>query len=213
MIKTSDSFSLYERVVDLIDLNEYGQAINYIKINLKTISWDQDIALAYINCGFMYHKLGDYSSSIRNFSEAIKYEEKFDFLNERSKDVSYNARSASRYKNGEFKGSIEDKRNARIIRLNERESCSSLSNPLINSENILTGTLPLHDLHPKYKLLLKISKTKKSKYDLIEDYKKVITKDRKKEVINRLEKLSDLRYKNGDYKGSIKAIRRAEKYY
>ena len=33
------------------------------------------------------------------------------------------------------------------------------------------------------------------------------------EVIKKLVTLSDSKYESGDYKGSIKAIRRAEKYY
>ena len=45
------------------------------------------------------------------------------------------------------------------------------------------------------------------------DYKKVITNKRKEEVLRKLEFLSDSKYKVGDYKGSIKAIRRSEKYY
>ena len=32
-------------------------------------------------------------------------------------------------------------------------------------------------------------------------------------IINKLEVISESKYKIGDYKGSIKAIRRAEKYY
>ena len=65
----------------------------------------------------------------------------------------------------------------------------------------------------RYKILIKLSKSKKSKYDLIADYKKVISEKRKEEVINKLEVISESKYKIGDYKGSIKAIRRAEKYY
>ena len=65
----------------------------------------------------------------------------------------------------------------------------------------------------KYELLFKLSKIKKNKYDLIEDYKRVISSKRKEEVINKLEQLSDLKYQIGDFKASIKAIRRAEKYY
>ena len=209
----SDSSFIYERVIQLIDLNEYSEAINFIKRNIKTINLDQDIALAYIYCGFINFRLGDYSSSIRDFSEAIEFEKRFNFLTERSKDISYNARSASRYKNGEFKGSIEDKRHARKIRLIEIESHAQLANSLIDYQDIFTGALPSNYLEPKYKLLSKISKLKRSKYDLIEDFKKVITNDKKREVINKLEKLSDLRFENGDYKGSIKAIRRAEKFY
>ena len=41
----------------------------------------------------------------------------------------------------------------------------------------------------------------------------MISEKRKEEVINKLEVISESKYKIGDYKGSIKAIRRAEKYF
>ena len=75
------------------------------------------------------------------------------------------------------------------------------------------GTFIKIDLEPKYKVLIKGSKIKKSKYDLISDYKKVISKKRKEDVIKKLELISESKYEIGDYKGSIKAIRRSEKYY
>ena len=83
----------------------------------------------------------------------------------------------------------------------------------IDYKNILLGTFQEIELESSYKTLIKVSKIKKSKYDLIADYKKVISKKRKEEVIRKLELLSEEKYKVGDYKGSIKAIRRAEKYY
>ena len=52
-----------------------------------------------------------------------------------------------------------------------------------------------------------------SKYDLIQDYKLRIDDNRKFEIITELEKQSELKYRSGDYKGSIRAIRRSEKYY
>ena len=83
-------------------------------------------------------------------------------------------------------------------------------------EEILNNTwhdFSQKDLELKYTALIRASTIKKSKYDLIADYKKVISKKRKDEVIRKLEELSESKYKIGDFKGSIKAIRRAEKYY
>ena len=42
---------------------------------------------------------------------------------------------------------------------------------------------------------------------------KVINYDKQEEVMKKLEVRSEIKYKAGDYKASIKAIRRAEKYY
>ena len=95
----------------------------------------------------------------------------------------------------------------------EIDKSNELDNTKIDYKNILLGTFKTIDLEPKYNALIKGSEIRKSKYDLIADYKKVISKKRKEEVINKLEVISESKYKIGDYKGSIKAIRRAEKYY
>ena len=140
-------------------------------------------------------------------------EAKIDIIYQRSKDISYSGRSNSRYKNGDYQGAIEDKRKAKKIRLLEINKSKELDNTKIDYKNILLGTFIKIDLEPKYNALIKGSEIRKSKYDLIADYKKVISDKKKEELINKLEIISDLKYKIGDYKGSIKAIRRAEKYY
>jgi len=205
--------SFYHEVINLIDLDDHEAAIKSIKKNIDTIKNPDDIALAYLNCGFMNDKLGDDLSAIDDFSRSIYFETKLDIANKRSKDLSLNGRSNSRYKNGDFKGSIEDKRKAKKIRLLEIDKSSELNNIKIDYRNILLGIITDMGLEPKYKVLIKVSKIKKSRYDLIEDYKKVISNERKEEVIKKLEFLSESKYDAGDYKASIKAIRRAEKYY
>ena len=77
----------------------------------------------------------------------------------------------------------------------------------------MLGTFIKIDLELKYNVLIKASEIRKSKYDLIADYKKVISKKRKDEVIRKLELISKSKYEIGDFKGSINAMRRAEKYY
>jgi len=131
----------------------------------------------------------------------------------KAKDIAFSGRSNSRYKNQDYYGSIEDKRKAKEIRLLEIDISPESTNFKIDYKNILLGTFIKVDLVPKYETLIKASKIQKSKYDLIADYKKVISNKRKEEVIKKLEIISESKYKNGDYKGSIKAIRRAEKYY
>ncbi len=205
--------SFYNEVINFIDLDDYEGAIKSIKKNINTLEKPYDIALAYLKCGFLNDKLGDNLTAIDEFSKSISIEAEFDFINEISKDISFNGRSNSRYKNGDYHGAIEDKRNAKKIRLFEIEKFSELNKIKIDYKNILLGTFLEIDIEPKYNILIKVSKIKKSKYDLIADYKKVISKKRKEEVIRKLEFLSETKYKLGDYKGSIKAIRRAEKYF
>ena len=213
MKNLEDPSSFYYEAIHLIDLDDYDGAIDSIKKNIESLETLDDIALAYLNCGFLNDKLGDNISAIDNFSKAIFYESEIEFINQRSKDISLNARSNSRYKNEDYKGSIEDKRKAKEIRLLEINQITDYHNIKIDYKSILIGAFHKIDLEPKYNVLIKVSKIKKSKYDLIADYKKVISIKRKEEVIRKLEFLSESKYKSGNYKASIKAIRRAEKYY
>ena len=205
-----ESSSFYHEAINLIDLNDYEGAINSIRKSIDTLNEPDDIALAYLNCGFMNDKLGDYLSAIDDFSRSISIEAELEMINQRSKDVALNGRSNSRYKNGNYHGAIEDKRKAKKIRLLE---INRSPDSKIDYKNILLGTFLKMELEPKYKILIKVSSVKKSRYDLISDYKKVISNKRIEEVIEKLEFLSESKYKFGDYKASIRAIRRAEKYY
>ena len=213
MKKLEESLSFYDEAVNLIDLEDYDGAIKSIKKNIDSLQNQDDIALAYLNCGFLNDKLGDNLSALDDFSNSIFFESKIDFIKQRSKDISFNGRSNSRYKTGDYHGAIDDKRQAKKIRLLEIDKSNEIDNTKIDYKNILLGTFTKIDLEPKYNALIKGSKIRKSKYDLIEDYKKVISVKRKEELINKLEAISKSKYKIGDYKGSIKAIRRSEKYY
>ena len=205
-----ESSSFYHEAINLIDLNDYEGAIKSIRKSIDTLSEPDDIALAYLNCGFMNDKLGDYLSAIDDFSRSISIEAELEMINQRSKDVALNGRSNSRYKNGNYHGAIEDKRKAKKIRLLE---INRSPDSKIDYKNILLGTFLKMELEPKYKILIKVSRVEKSRYDLISDYKKLISNKRIEEVIEKLEFLSESKYKFGDYKASIRAIRRAEKYY
>ena len=205
-----ESSSFYHEAINLIDLNDYEGAIKSIRKSIDTLSEPDDIALAYLNCGFMNDKLGDYLSAIDDFSRSISIEAELEMINQRSKDVALNGRSNSRYKIGNYHGAIEDKRKAKKIRLLE---INRSPDSKIDYKNILLGTFLKMELEPKYKILIKVSRVEKSRYDLISDYKKVISHKRIEEVIEKLEFLSESKYKFGDYKASIRAIRRAEKYY
>ena len=211
MKKFDESLSFYDEAIKLIDSDDYKGAIKSIKKNIDILQSHDEIALGYLNCGFLNDKLGDNLSAIEDFSKSIYFEAKIDIIKQRSKDISYSGRSNSRYKYGDFQGAIEDKRKA--IRLFEIDKSNEFDNTRINYRNILLGTFLKINLEPKYNVLIKVSKIRKSKYDLIADYKKVISNERKEEVIRKLEVISESKYRLGDYKGSIKAIRRLEKYY
>ncbi len=213
MKKLENSSSFYDEAINLIDLDDYDGAIRHIKKSIYRPENREDIALDYLICGFLNDKLGDNLSAIDDFSMSISFEAKLDIINERSKDLAFNGRSNSRYKNGDYQGAIEDKLKARRIRMLEIEKSSGFNCAKIDYKNILLGTFIKEDLEPKYNALIKVSKIRKSKYDLIRDFKQVISKKKKEELIKKLEFISESKYKIEDYKGSIKAIRRAEKYY
>ena len=97
--------------------------------------------------------------------------------------------SEKKYREGDYKGAIEYKRRVKMI---------------LNEEFIEK------DLLEKFEKELSLLYV--SKFDLINDHKLRIDSSRKDEIINLLEQKSDEKYKKGDYKGSIKALRRSEKY-
>lgn len=99
--------------------------------------------------------------------------------------------SELKYKSSDYKGSIEDKRKAKI---------------LVETANIIDST-------SKFEAIIKNFYINSSKYDLIEDYKRRIDNKRRLEIIEKLKRISDSKYISGDYKGAIKALRRSEKYY
>ena len=203
----------YNQIIKFVDLEDYEGAINTIREKIVILKNIDDIALAYLNSGFLNDKLGDNISAIDDFTKSIYFEDQLESLNQRSKDISFSARSNSMYKNGNYREAIEDKIKAKKIRSLEYYKPSEFTNTKIDYKSILLGTFLKKDLGLKFNTLIKVSKIEKSKYDLIKDYKKLISNKRKDEAIRKLELLSELKYKDRDYKGSIRAIRRAEKYY
>ena len=103
--------------------------------------------------------------------------------------VNHTWSSERKFKEGNYKGSIEDKRKVRLI-LNSK-SCD---------KNILK------------KFKEELSFLYSSKFDLINDHKLRIDESKIKKIIKLLELKSDEKYNKGDFKGAIRALRRSEKY-
>ncbi len=213
MRNLSNSSFDYEKVMNLVEINSYKEAIKEIKKHIGSSDDYDDLAFAYLNCGFIHTKLKDYHSAVSDFSKAISFEDKFDILIGRSKDISLHGRSNAMYKCDDYKGAIDDKRKAKHIRFLEGMKHVEYKSNMLSYKNILLGSFEKLELDSKYSLLIRTSKVAKPKYDLIEDYKKVINEKKRQEIIHSLEIISDSKYISADYKGSIKAIRRSEKYY
>ena len=97
--------------------------------------------------------------------------------------------SERKFKEGNFKGAIEDKREVRC-----------LLNSKFCDDEILK------------KFKEELSYLYESKFDLINDHKLRIDESKINEIVNFLEQKSDEKYNKGDFKGAIKALRRSEKY-
>jgi len=97
--------------------------------------------------------------------------------------------SEKKFKLGNFKGAIDDKMKANAIL--KSKSCD---------EKILE----------KYRE--ELSNLYSSRFDLIFDHKLKIDEIKINEIVKMLERKSEEKLKNLDYRGAIKALRRAEKY-
>ncbi len=98
--------------------------------------------------------------------------------------------SEAKFRKGNFEGSIIDKKKTYLI-------LKSNSNSKI--------------LFEKFKE--ELSNLYISKFDLIFDHKLKIDEVKKSAIIKNLRKKSEEKLKIGDFKGSIKALRRSEKYF
>ena len=97
--------------------------------------------------------------------------------------------SERKFKEGNYKGAIEDKREVR-----------SLLNSKVCDDEVIK------------KFKEELSYLYISKFDLINDHKLRIDELKILGIVKLLEKKSDEKYNKGDYKGAIRALRRSEKY-
>ena len=97
--------------------------------------------------------------------------------------------SEKKFKLGNFKGAIDDKMKANAIL--KSKSCDE-------------------KIFKKYRK--ELSSLYSSKFDLIFDHKLKINAIKINEIVKMLERKSQEKLKNLDYRGAIKALRRAEKY-
>ena len=98
--------------------------------------------------------------------------------------------SEKKFKLGNFKGALDDKMKANVIL--KSKSCD---------EKIIE----------KYRE--ELSSLYSSKFDLIFDHKLKIDETKINKIVKMLERKCEEKLKNLDYKGAIKAFRRAEKYF
>jgi len=98
--------------------------------------------------------------------------------------------SEKKFKLGNFKGAIDDKMKANEIL--KSKSCDEI-------------------IIEKYRK--ELSSLNSSKFDLIFDHKQKINEMKRNDIVKMLEQKSKEKLKSLDYKGAIKAFRRAEKYF
>ena len=105
------------------------------------------------------------------------------------KIVNQTRSSERKFKEGDFKGAIEDKREVRFL-LNSK-FCDK-------------------DIMKKFKE--ELSRLYTSKFDLINDHKLRIDKSKINKIVKLLVLKSEEKYNKGDFKGAVRALRRSEKY-
>ncbi len=97
--------------------------------------------------------------------------------------------SERKFRKGNFKAAIEDKREVRCF----------LNSKFCNK-----------DIIKKFKE--ELSYLYASRFDLINDHKLRIDELKINKIVKLLEQKSDEKYNKGDFKGAIRALRRSEKY-
>ena len=97
--------------------------------------------------------------------------------------------SERKFKEGNFKGAIDERREVRS---------------LLNSEFCDKAIIK--------KFKEELSNLYASKFDLINDHKLRIDELKINKIAKLLEQKSDEKYRKGDFKGAIRALRRSEKY-
>jgi len=97
--------------------------------------------------------------------------------------------SENKYRERDFKGSLEDK---------------------LEIKSLVSKVSSNNEIMDKYKI--ELSKLYSSKFDLIKDHKMRINDEKRMKIINLLEKKSQEKLLNYDYEGAVKALRRSEKY-
>ena len=97
--------------------------------------------------------------------------------------------SEKKFREGDFKGAIEDKRKVWVL----------LNSKFCDEDIIKKFKEELFFLY-------------QSKFDLINDHKLKIDELKINKIINLLKQKSEEKYNKGDFKGSIRALRRSEKY-
>ena len=98
--------------------------------------------------------------------------------------------SEKKFKQGNYKEALDDKIKAKTIL--QSKSCDEKTTEKFKEE---------------------LSNLYSSKFDLIFDHKLKIDDIKRNQIIKMLEQKSREKLKNHDYKGAIKALRRAEKYF
>ena len=124
---------------------------------------------------------------ILNLEKKIKMEDPGQLIFENL--IKLTRSSENKFKRGNFKGALEDKMKANTIL--KSKSCDK-------------------KIMEKYKE--ELSSMYSSKFDLIFDHKLKIDEIKRNEIVQMLERKSEEKLKNHDYRGAIKALRRAEKY-
>ena len=194
-------------VIYFIESNSYPSAVLKLNTLISSVLIAEEKAFFIFIIALLELKMQKYEKAITQFSEVINLEVSSFML----KAISYRLRSESNYKMLYYRAAIEDR-------------LESNKYNLAKEINILTSgceTFLLEKYFINFKRIIEIDRLafvkllniQKPKYDLIKDYSKRIGKEKKSKIIEKLIEKSIQKYKSKDYKGAIRSMRRAEKYF
>tara|TARA_B100000214_G_scaffold362440_1_gene326889 strand:+ start:78 stop:695 length:618 start_codon:yes stop_codon:yes gene_type:complete len=194
--------------LDLIESNEFERSLDLFK---KLIRDKKNIIfISCLFCGLISNIKKEYINSEIYLDRCLNIFNTSKYQNKHLKKFILNELANIKYKINDYKAYID------IINLSNK---IKLSKDELKSNNLYIS-LELNDIISSKENLTKkinnvlsiILKENKNNYDLINDYKKLISTDKKESIIKELIYKSNNKLNIGDFKAAAKHLRRSEKY-
>ena len=212
LIRFEDSLSIYLKSIYHISERKFDSALDLLSDFNQITNTKDDVLYTYLFCGYLRSLIKKHLLAINDFSMVIELSIKSEnnlFL----LSLAFQGRSEAKYKTNDFRGAFYDLlKSQKYLKLYENKFNETIQS-VLNRCLLFDLQLQLNSLENlRFHLLSRINESIVSKYDLITDYKKRLDKQKRLDIYNKLKKSSEIFFSKGDYKRSIKALRRAIRY-